>query len=440
MMLNNILPRPSATAALRLLTLVIGVLVGGTEVTAQTLAQFQELAVANREVVSAARTRLAQSRLDVRIGKSPFLPSLDLAYKANRLDEASASENERNSELGGTLSYNLFSGFKDRYQLESAEQIQMARGYELQTVIEDLKLAVAVRYLAIFVNQRALTVAEDQLGLLRKRYEDAQYRNAVGLINRSDVLKFKVELDDAFLVREKARADVEKSVNLLAFTVGARVDGRALVFRDLETVPDLGSAEDYQRRMLEHRSEIKALEMVVAAREKTARAARAAYYPSLNVSAGYRHYGDDYLWGATEDEGGEAELRLQARVDLNLFDGFRKGSVLERDILNVRRARLDLAELKRLLITTLDNALLDYQVALQNIEVARSGITEAEESLRVVELSFEEGVETATEVLDAIVLLSRARTNYIAAKRTVFLNYYQILRTIEAFEPRGKRP
>ena len=52
-----------------------------------------------------------------------------------------------------------------------------------------------------------------------------------------------------------------------------------------------------------------------------------------------------------------------------------------------------------------------------------------------VELSFEEGVETATEVLDAIYLLSRAKTRFITAKRNVFLNYYQIMRTIEAFEP-----
>jgi outer membrane protein TolC len=67
--------------------------------------------------------------------------------------------------------------------------------------------------------------------------------------------------------------------------------------------------------------------------------------------------------------------------------------------------------------------------------VARTGITQAEESLRVVELAFEEGVETATEVLDAIYFLSRARTNFITAKRTVFLNYYQIMRTIEDFAP-----
>jgi outer membrane protein TolC len=439
-MLFKISHRQSAAAALLLLTLVICGVTGTAGAQAQTLADLQELAVANRQVVATARTRLEQSRLDVQIGKSPFLPSLDLAYKANRLDESSTVENERNSELGGVLSYNLFSGFKDRYQLASAEQTQMARGYELKTVIEDLKLAVAVRYLAIFVNKQALIVAQDQLSLLRKRYEDAQYRNSVGLIKRNDVLKFKVELDDAFLARERARTDVEKSVNLLAYTVGAEVAAGALGFTDLATIPALGAAEDYHRRMLTQRSEIKALEMVVTAREKTARANRAAYYPSLNLSAGYRHYGDDYLWGMAEEEGGAEQLRLQARVDLNLFDGFRKGSVLERDTLDVRRARLDLAELKRLLITTLDNSLLDYQVALQNIEVARSGITQAEESLRVVELSFEEGVETATEVLDAILLLSRAKTNYIAAKRTVFLNYYQILRTIEAFESEGETP
>jgi len=426
----------------RILAPLIGLLpllVFGAEIQAQTLAEFQEQAVANREVVASARTRLEQSRLDVQIAKSPFLPALDLGYTANRLDEDSSFENERNSQLAGTLSINLFSGFKDRYQLSSAEQIQLARGYELQTVIEDLKLAVAVRYLAIFANRQTLIVAEDQLSLLKKRFEDAQYRNSVGLIKRNDVLKFKVEMDDAFLVREKARAEYEKSVNLLGYAVGGEVDADALSFGELETLPEIEDPHHYRRLMFAQRSEIKALEMVVAAREQAAKAKLAAYYPSLNFSAGYRHYGNDYLWGMTEDKGGEEEGRLQARVDLNLFDGFRKGRTVKRTKLEVRRARLDLNELKQLLSTTLENALLDYAVSLQNIEVARTGIAQAEESLRVVELSFEEGVETATEVLDAIYLLSRAKTSFITAKRTVFLNYYQILRTIEAFESIEKR-
>jgi outer membrane protein len=437
MPLDNSLPHRFGGRRLGSFICLFILVFSGAKLQAQTLAEFQELAVANRKAVAAARTRLAQSRLDVKIGKSPFLPSLDLGYTANRLDESSTFENKRNSQLGGTLSINLFSGFKDRYQLTSAQQIQLARRYELQTVVEDLKLEVAVRYLAIFADRQTLAVAENRLSLLKKRYEDAQHRNEVGLIKRNDVLKIKVEMDDAFLVREKARADYEKSVNLLEYTIGAEVDGAALGFSELDTLPVLKDTASYRQRMFARRSEIKALEMVVTAREQTAKAKQAAYYPSLNLSAGYRHYGDDYLWGMTADDQGEAEMRLTARVDLNLFDGFKKDHTVERYRLDVRQARLDLTELKQLLATTLDNALLDYAVSLQNITVARTGIDQAEESLRVVELSFEEGVETATEVLDAIYLLSRAKLNYITAKRSVFLNYYQILRTIEAFDDLG---
>ncbi|MDJ0783478.1 MAG: TolC family protein [Desulfosarcinaceae bacterium] len=404
------------------------------EACSEELIRFMQQAVANREVVAAARTRLAQSRLDVEIGKSPFLPSLDLGYTANRLDESSAFENEENSHLSAALSINLFAGFADRYRLASAEQIQLAREYELQTVIEDLKLAVAVRYLAIFANRQALIVAEDQLSLLKKRYEDAQYRNSVGLIRRNDVLRIKVEMDDAFLVRAKARAEYEKSINLLAFTLGSDVAAAQISFAELNRLPELKDRDAYRNIMMSQRSEIKALEMVVAAREQAALAQRSAYYPRLNVSAGYRHYGDDYVWGTRQGSDGEAEMRLQAQVDLNLFDGFRKGHTVQRFQLDVRKARLDLAELKQLLTTSLENSLLDYGVAVQNLSVARTGIDQAEESLRVVELSFEEGVETATEVLDAILLLSRAKTNFITARSTVFLNYYQILRTIEAFD------
>jgi len=403
----------------------------GGEAPAQTLAEFQQQAVANRATVQETRMKLEQSNLDIKIGQSPFWPALDLGYEAHSLNESSAYENDRHSQWNGSLSYNLFSGFRDKYNLEAAEQIQKAREYELQTVIENLKLSVAARYLALFANRQTLIVAEDQLSLLQKRHEDAQHRHSVGLIKRSDVLKLKVEMDNAYLVREKSQADYDKSINLLKHAVGAGVQAQEITFSELKDIPELKAGSHYRDVMFRQRSEIKALEMVIQSRMKTAQAFRSAYYPQINLSLGYRQYGDDYAWGTSTEV--EDEARFYTSLDLNLFDGFRKGNTAKRYDLDVRRAQLDLAELKNLLSTTLDNALLDFEVSLENLSVTLNAISQAEENLRVVELSFEEGVETATEVLDAIYFLSRAKMNFIKAKSTVFLNYYQILRNIEGF-------
>jgi len=102
--------------------------------------------------------------------------------------------------------------------------------------------------------------------------------------------------------------------------------------------------------------------------------------------------------------------------------------------LDSRIIRHDLKELKLDLTNDLTNILLDYEVNVENTQVALSSIEQAEENLRITELKYKEGLETETDLLDAIAKRTRAKFNHIVAKFEVFKNYYQITRTIEGFE------
>jgi len=85
------------------------------------------------------------------------------------------------------------------------------------------------------------------------------------------------------------------------------------------------------------------------------------------------------------------------------------------------------------LTTDLQNRLLDLQVARENLVVAHSAIAEAEENARITEEAFNAGVETATNMLDAILNLSTARFNEISARNDVFRNHFLLQRTINGF-------
>jgi outer membrane protein TolC len=115
-------------------------------------------------------------------------------------------------------------------------------------------------------------------------------------------------------------------------------------------------------------------------------------------------------------------------LSLNLFDGFKKDYALEKAKLDTEMARHDLYELKQALSTELKNILLDYDVALKNLKVAKGSISQAEENLRITDVSFKEGVETAADVLDAISYLSRAKYNFINARNELFRDYYGLIR------------
>ena len=391
-----------------------------------SLAELQDQAVANRKIVEKYRLDLQKGELDEKIIKGRFLPSLDLNYTANQLDEDGAFEQSENSAMTGSVSYNIFSGFKDTYDLKSVELVRQSKDYELGAIVQDIRYAVVASYLNIFGRKNQLTVAEDEYKLLQKRYEDSQDQYQVGLIRKNDVLKIKVELDNAEQQLKTAETELMKSVNQIAYDTNSQVSLSSLVFSEFSQLPKVKDFGFYEARMSERRNEIKTLGMLLAAQENAVKSARAAYYPRVDVSGSYKQYGNNYALGQGDED--ENEMRLQLQVNMNLFDGFSKDHVLSKAELDVKRIQHDLRELKQSLGTELKNTLLDYAVSEKNLKVAESSILQAEENFRITDVSFKEGVETTADVLDAIFYLSRAKYNVINARNKLFLDYYRLLR------------
>jgi len=412
-----------------LLLLVIGVASSG-KVSAQqlTLSELQQRAVANRQLVEKFKVNYQQGELDTQIRRGAFLPVLDMVYIANQLGEDSTFEDKQNSRLTGVLSYNLFAGFKDKYNLQVAEHLQASKQFELDTVIDDLNLVVALRYLDAYRRQENEKTAEEQLKLLQKRYQDAEKRHSVGIIRKNDLLRLKVEMDNTQQRLTEAQADYAKSINQLAFTTNSAIESEALEFDEFKEIPEVFDLGYYYPVMLENRSEIKTLEALVLANENNAKALKAAYWPFIDIGAGYTRFGDNFVLGDRVRDQDESRVTLEARI--NLFDGMQKGKRVARARLETLKTEYDLGELKQELSTALKNILIDYEVGKKNLEVAESAIFQAKENLRVSDIAYKEGIETSTELLESIFFYSRAQLNQIVARIDLFLNYYRLQRMI----------
>jgi outer membrane protein TolC len=173
------------------------------------------------------------------------------------------------------------------------------------------------------------------------------------------------------------------------------------------------------------------LEELIQAAEARVNAAYAKFYPWVDLSSGYKTTDDSLI--SNSNGLNEEEYRTTLMLSMNLFDGFDKYAQVNIAKLEAQGIRYDLAELKNDLNSQLDNLFLDYAVNVDNVAVAESSIVQAEENLRVNRLSYQEGVTTESDLLDAITNLSRARSNYVAAKSEVFDNYYRITRAAEKF-------
>lgn len=412
---------------MKIINLILAVLLIAGTAGAADLAELQEAALANRELIRSHIADLERSREEVTLARSGLYPALDLAYTVSWLDEPTIFEDRESRVATGRISWNIFAGFRDKYRIKSAKLLRQAEAHRLQGVKQDIKLAVALRYLAIFERRASLKVAEDSTSTLKKLHEDAVNRFGVGLIRKSEMLKFKVDLDNAVIAEKQARAELAKSIAFLEREVGAEVDAEKLSFEEFAKLPAPKDHAAYEEEMLNERSEIAFLEELIGAAAMRVKAERARYYPSVDVAGAYNKYDDPPNSFTTDDD----EFRTQVTLSMNIFDGFGKKSRIGAARLEKEGLFHELAETKRDLLVRLGNLFLDYKVSLDNVVVAESGIDQAEENLRVNRVAYEEGASAESELLDAIANLSRAKFNFVAAKSAGFATHFQIARMAE---------
>lgn len=395
------------------------------------LGEMQKMALENRQLVKQYITSLEKSEEDIVLAQAANYPSLDVRYTVNKLDEDGLYEDEENSVLYGQVSYNLFAGFRDKYNIKSAKMLKEIEEYSLQGVKQDLQLSVALSYLSVYERLANKKVAESAYETLGKVYRDGESRFQVGLIGKNELLTFRVDYDNADIQLKAAEAGLKKSLNVLSRQIGHEVTMADLTFSEFADLPPLMDRDEHIQKMLVTRSELKALETLIGVNEAQAEGSKSGYYPSVDVVGSYSFYDDDYISGAGNYD--DEELRAQLVLSLNLFRGFSTDASVAKAKLSARSGQYELAELKDTFTNDLSNLYIDFEVSLANVDVALRAIEQAEENLRITQLKYDEGLQRESDLLDAITNLSRSQYNYVAVMRSAFSNDFQLTRMVDGF-------
>ena len=149
---------------------------------------------------------------------------------------------------------------------------------------------------------------------------------------------------------------------------------------------------------------LREMDAAIAAKEQNVKAAQAEYLPTLYVSGGYEYSENRYLvhqdnWSAI------------AGVNINLSSGGASSSKVSMARAELRSLRLSREKMLDNIRMEVKSAYLDLRSSEQKVEVSKTAVAQAEENLRLQQIRYREGVGTATEVLDAVTLLSTAESN-----------------------------
>jgi outer membrane protein len=302
-----------------------------------------------------------------------------------------------------------------------------ARGATAQEVrsTEDLKLAVAESYVAVFRARRALQVAESNVTSLKAHDNDVQTMYDKQAVAQSDLLSAQVALANVTQQRLRAANALHLAAAAYNRWVGQPLD-RVPDLDEPAVTPSVEAGEPLEQLIahaLERRPELAAISAQQDGLEQAARSAHAQGLPQVAMHAGYNHFDNQIL-----DRENFASIGVG--FQWRLFDS---GQNRERTAALRSRARAaeqQLADQRSRVALEVETAVLNQGEARARIHVAADAVAQAEENVRIASELYKSGLGTNTQVLEAETLCATALTNRDSAAFDLIIAGYQIRRAI----------
>jgi len=291
----------------------------------------------------------------------------------------------------------------------AASQSVKSAEYTYKDARDLVVLAVGFTYLQAIADEARIDTAEAQVKTAQALSDQARDQVDAGTSPEIDGLRAKVELQ----TRQQQLIQAKNTFAIQKLTV-ARVIGLAPAqeFEFTDKSPfqpfDGITVDEALKRAYASRSDYLAAITDVRAAEFSRKAAAAGYLPSLSFNA-------DYGVGGAHPSTGTEVFDIHGTLSIPIFQGGSvHGEVLQADArLEESRERLD--TLRAQIDSDIRTALLNLQSSADQVNVARSNIDLAEETLVQSRDRFGAGVTDTVEVVQSQEAVASAHEQYISS-------------------------
>ena len=308
-----------------------------------------------------------------------------------------------------TATLPIYTGGKIRGTVRQAKANYMAVVEGKQKAYNDMRATVTTGYCDLLQAGNMQQLGRESVQRLEDHLKNVKAQYDVGVVAKADVLRSQVELSNAqqsLIQAENAYQVAEANLNRI---VGLPMDTTLKLDNILtysEYTEDMAYCLDYASK---YRPELEQARQGVEAAKGALMVARSGHMPQIGASA-------TQSWSDSEWPGDEnGEWGVGVSVSLNVFDSGVTWS-------KINGAKADLAaaeETYRDTVTAVDldvrNSYLGMREAEKRIQTTQTAVSLAEEDYRIAQVRYMAGVGTNTDVLDAQVALTQAKTNYLQA-------------------------
>ena len=392
-------------------------------------------ALKNNVDVKNSEREMTMAKSALRAAYGGMLPSVDVS--ALKVLNESVSEMEI---MGTTIETDLLNDYQ--YQI-SATQVLFAGGgvffniknslkekeiasinyeKEVSRVVYDISEAYYTLVYADLMRDltyESIDILEKQLSMVRAQYESGE---AAYL----DLLQAKTELNN--MTPERIKADSMAKVSLMSLKnlMGFGEDTDVHISGSYRTDDDLAEMDrdSLLSNAMRNNHDLRILNCNEKILKNTAVMARGTYLPSLVLSGSYgqgkENWGDDWA----------ESYNISLALSWNIFDGFRR----ENNMTEIKYGRYILedtiSDLKRKLSMDIDMKIETVRESYERMIAGDTGLTLGEETLKMAQSAYEEGMISLLELMQARIGYNSAKASRIRAEYDYSLSILNLKKTL----------
>jgi NodT family efflux transporter outer membrane factor (OMF) lipoprotein len=253
----------------------------------QLMAQAQ---TANFDLAAAA-ARIVQADAQAKIAGAPLLPSVSGAGSVSRAASGTNSPGAGNppayysSTATATASYEIDFWGKNRAALESAHAAAIATRYDRETIALSVVGSVAATYFQILATRDRIEVLRQNIERSQSVLDALRTEEQVGAGSALDVAQQETTVAGLKAQEPPLRQQLQQSIDALAILIGKPPQVVKVAGTTLEGLVEPEITPGLPSELLTRRPDIANAEAQLVAANANIRVARAAMFPSINLTA-----------------------------------------------------------------------------------------------------------------------------------------------------------
>lgn len=387
--------------------------------TALTLEATIERALAVSPTMAQAQATVRSAEAGRLSALGAYLPTINASSNASRASANRFNPQTNTTVTGSANSYSaalnagvdIWNGGRRGAEMNDAGAALDAAEATARQRRFDVVLGARTAFYDVLRREELLRVAGARIRRAEESLAAAERRLQVGTATRSDVLRSRLELNDAHQAELTERTAWIVATYTLGRVVGIDARVGAVAGEPIGVRP-LALGEEELRTIVETMSPaVITAEAELRSADAGVDVARSSYFPSLRASSNLNWFNQELSF-----DGGRSSWNLGLAMSLPVFNGFQREAAATRARVAADVARFQVRDARRAARVDFERLLGALRLADERVDLTAEAVEVAREDLRVQDERYRLGASTILDLITSQLNLAQAETDEIAAR------------------------